>query len=318
MGWITLSQALSGAGVGAGVSSYEAAQLVATWLQNQGAQAQISTTHPVITLYSRDGISLKQRQSVRVVEYRGLAQDLANGLALYLPEDNTRQWSMYGIDQAGNIHEAEITYGPAGAYATDSLLYKIGGTGAIKAVSGIHTMLGYYFYPPTDGKKIEVDTHRSNAADGWAARVVTTDFYAPSYSADGANFREINKAFIPVPPREAWEGVIVSKDARKTFIADDFGTPVFQNITTVEKEYRYLSLAQAAEKVSSEAASNSRTIDVRVHVTWGQNTYKNITVRGGGATGVDAATDKVATCRPQGHGLFTVTVNETTYQVTTS
>ena len=315
MGWITLTQARNGAGVTE--YSNAGAKLIAEWLEGQNACVPVSEEHPTNTVYSREGISLKQEVDVQVVEYRGLTKGLAKHLALYLKEDNTRQWLMYGIDQFNNIHEAEITYGPPNNSWANSLYYWVGGAGGYKYVNDLNNKLGHYFYPPTDGKAVEAEAQRSNAADGWIVRATTTQYIAPSYTDVS---RDINKAFIPVPPAEAWNGVTVSQNKQKTFVAYDGSTPVYQNTTTVVKEYRYLTLSQASSKVTSEAANNSRTFDVRVVVSWGTGgtTYKNITVRGGGTNGSTAATDKVATSRPQGHGLYTVSVNEITYQVTTS
>lgn len=320
IGWITLAQAQTGASTTA--STNAAAKLIATWLDGQNACVTVSHTHPTETLYSREGISLKQELDVLVVEYRGLAKDLADFLAQYLNEDNTRQWLMYGIDQFNNIHEAEITYGPpSNSYAT-ALYYWVGGAGSSKYVTDLNTKLGHYFYPPTDGKTVEAEAQRSNAADGWFVRVTTTLYLVPSPYPYTYSSRDINKAFIPVPPAEAWNGVTVSQNKQKTFLAYNNNTPVYQNVTTTVKEYRYLTLAQASSKVASESAgaSNSRTFDVRVAVSWGTGgtSYKNITVRGGGNDGSTAATDKVVTSRPQGHGLYTVTVNEITYQGSTS
>lgn len=318
MGWITLAQAQTGASTTD--STNAAAKLIATWLDGQNACVNVSHTHPTNTVYSRDGITLQQEMDVQVVEYRGLAKDLADFIAQYLNENNTRQWRMYGIDTYNNIHEAEITYGQPSTSSANTVYYWIGEAGGYKYVTDIYQKLGHSFYPPTDGKAVEAEAQRSNAADGWVVRVTTTLYPVPSPYSYTSSARTINKAFIPVPPAEAWNGVTVSENKQKTFVAYDGNTPVYQNVTTVVKEYRYLTLAQASAKVTSEAANNSRTLDVRVVVSWGTGgtTYKNITVRGGGTNGTTAATDKVATSRPQGEGLYTVSVNEITYQVTTS
>lgn len=315
MGWITLSEAQAGANTTE--STNESAKLIAEWLNDQNAACVIAHDHPTETVYSRDGITFQQEKDVSVVEYRGLARDLAEFLSRYLGENNTRQWMMYGIDAQSEIHEVEATYGSPDSKYLNGMYYWIGGAGGAKQLTGIKTILGSYFYPPTDGRLVAVTAQRANAADGWMARATTTDFIAPSY---GSNVRKINKAFLPLPPTEAWNGVIVSQNKSKTLVAYDGTTPVYQNVSTVVREYRYLSLAQASAKVSSEASNASRSIDVRVLVSWGTNgtTYKNVTVRGGGDNGKTAATDKVPTSRPQGHGLYTVSVNEITYQVTTS
>lgn len=322
MGWITLAEAQAGANTTE--STNAAAKLIAAWLDNQNAACVISHDHPTETVYSRDGITFQQEKDVSVVEYRGLARDLAEFLSRYLGENNIRQWMMYGIDAQSEIHEVEATYGPPYSDYQNYIYYWIGGAGSSKKyISNVYSKLGRYFYPPTDGHLVEVAAQRANAADGWMARATTTDFIAPSYgtkSYTGSYVREINKAFIPLPPNEAWDGVIVSQNKSKTLVAYDGITPVYQNVSAVVREYRYLSLAQASAKVSSEASNASRSIDVRVLVSWGTNgtTYKNVTVRGGGDNGNTAATDKVPTSRPQGHGLYTVSVNEITYQVTTS
>ena len=315
MGWITLAEAQAGANTTE--STNAAAKLIAEWLNDQNAAFVISHDHPTETVYSRDGITFQQEKDVSVVEYRGLARDLAEFLSRYLGENNIRQWMMYGIDAQGEIHEVEATYGSPDSQYQNVMYYWIGGSGGIQYLSQISSKLGRLFYPPTDGRLVEVTAQRANAADGWMARATTTDFIAPSYNSKD---RVINKAFMPLPPTEAWDGVIVSQNKSKTLVAYDGTTPVYQNVSTVVREYRYLSLAQASEKVSSEASNASRSIDVRVLVSWGTSgtTYKNVTVRGGGSNGMTAATDKVPTSRPQGHGLYTVSVNEITYQVTTS
>ena len=192
MGWITLTQARNGAGVTE--YSNAGAKLIAEWLEGQNACVPVSEEHPTNTVYSREGISLKQEIDVQVVEYRGLTKGLAKHLALYLKEDNTRQWLMYGIDQFNNIHEAEITYGPPHNSWANSLYYWVGGAGGYKYVNDLNNKLGHYFYPPTDGKAVEAEAQRSNAADGWIVRATTTKYIAPSY-ADVS--RDINKAFIP-------------------------------------------------------------------------------------------------------------------------
>ena len=315
MGWITLAAAQEA--VGTTANTNEAANLIATWLQDVCARTPISRTYPVITVYSRDGIALKQERAVTVVEYRGLDKTLAKFLAHYLEEDNTCQWTMYGIDQMGGIHEAEVTYGPPSTTYADTLFYWIGGSGTRKQVDAIHSKLGRYFYPPTSGTSVHADAQRANASDGWMVRTTSTSYAAPSYAALQ---RTINMAFIPFPPNEAWVGVVVSESGQKTMIADGVHAPVFQSVKTVTREYRYLSLAQASDKVTSETETNSRTFEVQVMVvqSTGGNVYRTVTVRGGGSDGGTAATDKVATSRPQANGLYTVSVNEITYQVTTS
>lgn len=319
MGWITLAQARTGANTSA--STPAAAQAIATWLAGQNACTTVSHTHPANTVYSREGISLQQELDVKVLEYRGLAKDLAEFLARYLAEDTTRQWIMFGIDQFNGIHEVEITYGDPSTSSASAVYYWIGGAGSQKSVGSISTKLGHVFYPPATGLQVATEAQRANAADGWMVRVTTTEYIAPSYTGSGSNARTINKAFIPVPPNEAWEGVTVSKSKQKTFIAYDGSTPVYQSVETVVKEYRYLTETQASAKVESECAQNSKTYDVRVQTSWsssGGALYKNIQLRGGGNNGSTAATDKIATSRPMGHGLFVVTVNEVTYQGTTS
>ena len=314
MGWITLSQAQAGAGTTDTTNA--SAILIATWLEGQKAGYVVSHTHPIETVYSRDGIDLKQEIDITVKEYRGLAKDLAEFLARYLYENNTVQWTMYGITSTEDIHEAEITYGaPQSSYA-DTLAYKIGGSGTNKYLQSINSLLGHYFFPPSNGKLVEADAQRANAADGWMVRATTTNYIAPDYTSTS---RVINKAFIPLPPTEAWNGIVVSQSKQKIFVAYDGATPYYQNTTTVVREYRYLTKSQAAAKVNSEATNNSRTRDIRVKVAWGAggDTYKNISVRDGGS-GKTAGTDKVATSRPQGRGFYTVSVNEITYQVTTS
>lgn len=315
MGWITLEEAQTGAGTTA--TTNEAAKLIATWLDGHGFGYVVSDNRPVDTVYSRDGIDLKQERRIVVKEYRGIARSLAKFLSEYLYENTTVQWTLYGITNTEDIHEVEITYGPPKSSHVDALSYYIGGSGANKWLLNIYAYLGHYYYPPDTGTLVEAAAQRVNAADGWMVRVTTTTYIAPNYASSS---RTINKAFIPLPPTEAWNGIVVSRSKQKTFICDDRNTPVYQSIETVVREYRYLTKSQADAKVDSEAANNSKTYDVRVVVSWGTSgtTTKNITIRGGGTNGSTPATDKVATSRPQGRGLYTVTVNEITYQGTTS
>lgn len=319
MGWITLAQARAGAGTVE--STNAAAKSIATWLEGQNAGYEVSCEHPTETVYSHDGISFVQEEDIVVKEYRGLAEDLGEFLARHLAENNTRKWKMYGITTTGEIHEVEATYGPPASSYVNSLVYWLGGAGSSKSVTDLRAKLGNttYFYPPTEGLLVVANSQRSNAADGWMLRVTYTRYILPEYGY-ASNLRKVNKAFIPFPPTEAWDGVVVSEGREKTFVTYDGNTPVYQNVSTVVREYRYLTKAMATSKVASESASNSKTFDVRVTVSWGTggSTYKNVTVRGGGNAGTTAATDKVPTSRPQGDGLYTVSVNEVTYQVTNS
>lgn len=319
MGWITLEQARSGAGTTE--SSNAAAKLIATWLRGINASYVVSHDHPTVTTYSRDGIAFQQEKDVHVREYRGLAQDLAEFLSRWLGEDTTRTWPMFGLDALGNTHEVDATYGAPSSTRAQTLYYKAGDAGSWKSVTNIATLLGSNFYPPTDGKTVEVSAQRANAADGWMARVTTTTFVAPNYASNATNVvRGINLSFIPFPTNESQNGAVVSKSQTKTFVTYDGTTPVYQTVETVTREYRNLTLAQATSKIDSETVSRSKTIDVKVVVSWGTagTTYKNVTVRGGGTNGTTAATDKEATSRAQGGGLYTVTVTEITYQVVNS
>lgn len=315
MGWITLEEAQTGAGTSDTTNA--AAELIATWLDGQYAGYVVSDNQHEDTVFSRDGIDLKQQRRIVVKEYRGIAKSLAKFLAQYLHKNNTVQWTLYGITDTEDIHEVEITYGPHKSSYASSLVYYIGGSGNYQSLSDINTLLGHYYYPPDNGTLVETYAQRANAANGWMVRVTTTTYIAPNYTSAS---RTINKAFIPLPPTEAWNGIVVSQSKQKVFVANDGDTPVYQNTTTVVREYRYLTKSQAETKINAEAANNSRTLDVRVTVSWGTggSTYKNISVRGGGTNGTTAATDKVPTSRPQGRGFYTVSVNEITYQVTTS
>ena len=318
MGWITLAEARTGANTNA--STNAAAKLIATWLEGQGAGFTTSHDHPTDNIFSRDGIAFVQEMDIVVKEYRGIAKDLADFLAQYLNENNTRKWKMYGLTTTGDIHEVEATYGPPASANVATLYYWQGGAGTVKSLTNLSAKLGSSFYPPTDGTQVVANAQRANASDGWMVRVVNTSYIMPQYGyANQA--RTVNKAFIPLPPNEAWNGVVVSEHKEKTFLTYDGNTPVYQNVTTVVREYRYLTLAQATAKVTSETASNSKTLDVQVQVSWsssGGTVTKNVVVRGGGTNGKTAATDKVPTSRPQGDGLYTVSVNEITYQVSNS
>lgn len=316
MGWITLAEARLGANTSA--STNVAAKLIATWLYDRGAGFDISHTHPTETTFSRDGISVVQERDVKVIEYRALSQDLADFLAQYLNENNTQEWPLFGVTANGDSHMASAIYGPpassTGAWYT---YYKgAGATSTVENGGSSSAGLGYNFYPPTTGTAVDAISSRSNAADGWMVRVTTTQYICPNYQ--GA--RATCKAFLPFPPAAIRGGVVVSDHGEKTFVAYDGNTPVYQNVNTIVREYRYLTQSQASNKVSSEKTSNSRTFDVRVAVSWGTSgtTYKNISVRGGGNNGLTAATDKVAVSRPMGGGLYVVSVNEVTYQVTNS
>ena len=310
MSWITLAEARTGANTSA--STNAAAKLIATWLEGLKAGYEVSHDHPTETVFSRDGISLVQEMDISVKEYRGLAKDLAEFLAQYLQENNTRKWKMYGITSNGEMYESETTYGGPASSAKAYLYYWLGGAGQTKSVSTS-------FYPPTDGLMVEAHAERANSADGWMVRAIATSYTVPDPGYHSNN-RTVNKAFIPCPPTEAKNGVVVSQSKQKTYVSNDGTNSVYQNVTTVVREYRCLTQAEANTKVTSEAASNSKTYDVRVLVSWGTlgSYYKNMQVRGGGDDGQTAATDKVATSRPQGDGLYTVSVNEVTYQVTFS
>ena len=316
MGWMTLAEAQAGANTTE--STNAAAKTVFAWLKTRKHAVTISHVHPIETVYSRNGITCKQEYDHETVEIRGIALDLAEWLAMYLQEDTSVVWDMYGLDKDGEIHTCQCTYGPAGP-VTRTLGYRKGGNG-----TGTWTT-DYHNYPvmvssTTDtraGRKVEVSNARANEADGYRVTVDTIVYFCPKYDTYARTF---NPAFIPCPPNEAKDGIVVSTNKQKVLIAYEVDKPIYQNTTSVVKEYRYLTASEAATKVNEVASNGSRVIDVRVVVSWGTSgtTYKNIQVRGGGTNGTTAATDITATSRPMGNGYYVVSANEVTYQVTNS
>ena len=316
MAWLSKADAKSGAGVTADTNA--AAKSVLAWLKDRMHVVPLSHTHPIETVYSKNGISCKQEYDHETVEIRGITLDLAEWLALYLQEDTSVVWDMYGLDKDGEIHTCQCTYGPA-ASEVRRLGYKKGGNGTNTATTNAVT----YPTPISDvnatgaGRKVEVGNARANEADGYRVTVDTIVYFCPQYDIFA---RDLNPAFIPCPPNEAKNGMVVSKNKQKVLVAYDGNTPVYQNTTSVVREYRYMTASEAAAKVDAVASNGSRVIDVRVAVSWGTGgtTYKNIQVRGGGSNGTTAATDITPTSRPMGNGYYVVSASEITYQVTTS
>lgn len=308
MAWITLAEARAASGASGDTAAD--AKAIAGWLAENGASFETSSHKSQNLIFARDGMSFVQAVATTVVEYRGLAQDCADFLAEHLNEDDTRSWNFYGVSASGEVYCVEATYGPPASSSVNGAYYKVGETGSWKLRSKT-------VYLPTNGTSVDAQASRANDSGGYLVSATTTVYEAPDYHSSA---RKVNVAFIPVPPTEASSGIVVSVGKTKTYLSSDHGTDVFQNTTTVVKEYRYLSSQEAEAKVASEQASNSRTYDVSVVVSWGsQGTYtKNIQTRGGANAGRTAATDKTAVSRPMGDGLCCVTVTETTYQVTTS
>ena len=316
MSWLTKSEAKSGAGVSA--DNNTTAKTVFEWLKTRRNAVTLSHVHPIETVYSKNGITCKQEYDHETVEIRGITLDLAEWLAMYLQEDTSVVWDMYGLDKDGEIHTCQCTYGPA-ASGTQKLGYKKGenGTGTWTsnyetyptAISGVNAIGA--------GRKVEVGNARANEADGYRVTVNTTVYFCPHYNTYA---RAMNPAFIPCPPNEAKNGVVTSTSKEKVLVAYDGNTPVYQNTTSVVREYRYMTASEAATKVNAVASNGSRVIDVRVAVSWGTGgtTYKNIQVRGGGTNGTTAATDITATSRPMGNGYYVVSASEIKYQVTNS
>ena len=303
--WITLAQARAGAGTTA--STNAAAKLIATWLDGLDSGVPLSKSSPTDILFSRDGISLVQKYSREVTEYRALAEDLADFLKEYLPEDSTKEWTMFGITAQGEVHVATATYGPA-SNSTSRLSYYKGETGSS------YTTTGSFTYPDysTGGVRVEAESYRANEADGWRVRVTKTTFFAPNYSFWN---RAYNKSFIPAPPTT--DGVVVSSSKVKQFL----GPNCYQNINTTVTEYRFLTASEAASKIAALAASGSRVYAESIPISWsstGGTTYMTVQVRGGTSGSTSVGTDVQATSRPDGNGYFTVTATAISYNGSTS
>jgi len=317
MSWLTKAEAKSGASVSA--DNNAAAKTVLAWLKTRGNVVTLTHVHPIETVYSQNGITCCQEYDYVSEEVRGVALDLAEWLARYLQEDTTVVWDMFGLDKDGEIHTCQCTYGTA-ASGTAKLGYKKGGNGTGTYTTNNQTYPTFVSSTTASGagRKVDVANSRANEADGYRVTVNTTVYFCPQYNIYA---RDMNPAFIPCPPNEAKNGVVTSTSKEKVLVAYDGNAPVYQNTETVVREYRYLTASEAATKVNAVAANASRTIDVRVTVSWstsGNTSYKNIQVRGGGTNGTTAATDITATSRPMGNGYYVVSASEVTYQVTTS
>lgn len=159
----------------------------------------------------------------------------------------------------------------------------------------------------TTGSKTDYVPSRANEADGWhVTKTVTV------YSAAAAT------GWSTTRPTVATTGIIVSEDADKQFLANSLGTSIYQNTSTVVKEYPFLTYAEAHAKVASEKAAGSRVYDEQVATAWstseGITAWKNVTVRGGKTGSQSHGTDKVPTMRYDGPERgWVVTVTETTY-----
>lgn len=304
MGWITLAEARTGAGTDA--STNAAAKLVAAWLDEQESGVVLSRTSPTDTLFSRDGISLVQKYTQVVTEYRGLAQDLAVFLGEFLPEDSTKEWTMFGITAQGEVHVANATYGAV--RDTVTLRYCKGETGSFLFTSVQHPRPDY----STGGVKVEAESYRANEAEGWRVRVTKRTFLAPDYASQ---YRDYNKSFVPAPPTT--DGVVVSSSKVKQYL----GPGCYQNINTTVTEYRFLTAAEAATKIANLVASGSRVYAESIQISWSSSsgaTYMTVQVRGGTNGSTSVGTDVQATSRPDGNGYFTVTATAISYNGSSS
>ena len=166
---------------------------------------------------------------------------------------------------------------------------------------------GYAAVAITTGSKTDYVPSRANEADGWhVTKTVTV------YSAAAAT------GWSTTRPTAATSGIVVSEDADKQFLANSLGTSIFQNTSTVVKEYPFLTYAEAQAKVAAEKQAGSRVYDVQVATAWstaeGVTAWKNVTVRGGSPTSQKHGTDKVPTLRYDGPERgWVVTVTETEY-----
>ena len=159
----------------------------------------------------------------------------------------------------------------------------------------------------TTGSKTEYVPSRANEADGWHVTKTVTDYSAAAVTG-----------WSTTRPTVATTGIIISEDADKQFLANSLGTPIFQNTTTVVKEYPFLTYAEAHAKVASEKAAGSRVYDEQVATSWstseGITAWKNVTVRGGTTGSQSHGVDKVPTMRYDGPERgWVVTVTETEY-----
>lgn len=159
----------------------------------------------------------------------------------------------------------------------------------------------------TTGSKTEYVPSRANEADGWHVTKTVT-----AYSAAAAT------GWSTTRPSVTTTGIIVSEDADKQFLANSLGTSIYQNTSTVVKEYPFLTYAEAHAKVASEKAAGSRVYDEQVATAWstseGITAWKNVTVRGGTTGSQSHGTDKAPTMRYDGPERgWVVTVTETEY-----
>lgn len=160
----------------------------------------------------------------------------------------------------------------------------------------------------TTGSKTDYVPSRANEAEGWhVTKTVTV------YSAAAAT------GWSTTRPTVATSGIIISEEAEKQFVANDaFGGQSFQNMSTVVKEYPFLTYTEAHNKVAAEKASGSRVYDIQVVTSWstvgGVQATRNVTIRAGGSGAKSQGTDKVPTMRFDGPERgWVVTVTETTY-----
>ena len=313
MSWMTKADAQTLSGISTINDNATATQFV-TWARTNGYCVRVAYSSEAARLYNDNGISLTQTISTSVYEIRGLERDFATNLAQYLTSDTTRRWTYYAVDANGDVQAVQVNEAPPAA-ATKTVYYRLGGSTTWKSKSGVTV-------PDSEinARVAVARASRVNDAGCWRVNLTYTTYqhlpYNNSATRVGGNW------FIPIPMAEATNGLVVSQSATKTFVSYDGSTPIYQKETTVVKEYRYLTETEAASKVQSETASNSRTYDVKCQVSWsssGGTTYKNVQVRGGGTDGRTAATDKTAVSRLVSKEMgWCVTVTETTYQGTTS
>lgn len=288
-----------------------------------------------VVRYSANGIALIQRVEHRTQTVGGLSRDFAQTLADNLNYSNVVDHTFFGFYGTSSSYGVATVRVPCGPFSSSKLdvYYFIGSDTSYKRPS---TSTVCY---PGDGQTHTATAQRSDDADGWTVTLEIENYISPvnvrtpdvAWGTVSARTPVETRNFCPETnnggstvyrPGEVSSGVAISRQHRKVYVAKDGTTSVFQNQTTVVKEYRYLNANEAESLVSSESAANSKCLDVSVLVSWnssGSTVTKNVTVRGGGTDGKTAATDKEASARFDGdERQWTVTVVETTWQVTTS
>ena len=244
MAWITLDEARAACGASAGAAA------VLAWLDGLGAVVRTGRTPTVVRLYSRKGFSLLQEVVTETREVRGLARGLAVFLADGLRSDNTRTHDYYALHTAtrsGNdwtgieAAEVSVTAGPPAIDQTNVTFHPGGLTNAVQR----------RFNVPTEGLAVVAEARRANEADGWTVAMTETAYGVP-YTEDARN------VFTPgMPDILSGIGQVVSKSSSRTFVFSYAGAVLFQTETTTVTEYRYLTQAEAAQKVADNTADSS-------------------------------------------------------------